>query len=80
MERLSQLRRLSDVRIRSFYVGRPKVTPRDLCAKISAEMDASRSPEWSHLIGLPANRIAEIRLQASRLTEDSLGVFKGEET
>jgi HD-like signal output (HDOD) protein len=34
-ERLSQLRSLSDVRIRAFSVGRPRVTAADLCALLS---------------------------------------------
>jgi HD-like signal output (HDOD) protein len=35
MERLSKLRSLSDVRIRAFSVGRPRVTAADLCALLS---------------------------------------------
>ena len=35
LDRLAQLRRLSDVRIRQFSVGKPQVTPVDLCALLA---------------------------------------------
>jgi len=35
LERLSQLRSLSDIRIRTFSLGRPKVTGKDLCALLA---------------------------------------------
>jgi putative nucleotidyltransferase with HDIG domain len=35
LDRLAQLRRLSDVRIRQFAVGKPKITAADLCAHLA---------------------------------------------
>ncbi len=35
-DRLSQLRRMTDLRLRRFFVGRPEATPRELCALLAA--------------------------------------------